>query len=651
MATPKQIYLPEIDSTIEIPEGMDEIKAKERAIQIFQKKFPNQYSEINSAYEFNKKYIKSFDEDQPANSAPVETQNTNQASSTKQQKKLPFENIATMGGMGMINPALDSLLGLLKLTGAPDNKYVKAGMRIVSPLAGASLLDKGTQDAAANSAAESMTANLVNPLKAGAATTLDEVMQLIGASEEKPALDTYKNYRDVQKGSIKKRWEEHPLASMFGTLEGAINPESVGTQLFTKGGKLVEGATSKVIQNFPTLKKLLDATITGAGSSLAYQAIDPELDIKNPGKTAGIGALLNLAPIAAVEGGKKILNSSLLKDRALPSLKSGLKENPLSGWLVSMVDSFKKGKFQNTMDKMNAGMGLDDKPGVIKQLINAADDVKAGITKPYKELKGSLFQKFGESKGDTTQLKTAIGDLFKKEGLLSSEGKVDLSKLSQFKITSDKLKQYKELAQLYEGLNKGDMSLNTVKTILESIGDKAKFKALDRGSFEKQLGSLYNSTRGSIDDTLGNLAGGKTKEVFQNLRKNVAEVKDVFGKRNVGLDKILRKEPEKIIDSIKTNLSPNYVKEVVSKYPKLKTPVEKVILSHFFNKATDSKSLARLMKNYGPKELQSILSKENFNILQKLVGNKELFQKVKSQGLDWSGVKATLPRLFDSKTQ
>lgn len=638
MATPKQIYLPEIDSTIEIPEGMDEIKAKERAIQIFQKKFPNQYSEINSAYEFNKKYIKSFDEDQPANSAPVETQNTDKANLPAKGAanfniaKLAFGLPEVIGGYA--GNKIADLIGLPKNEEALDNQ-------------------RKDSDALYKGLESGLSANLTNPVKAGAASVIDELYQLVGKSPKRSLGESYDLYRQSQKEDQAKTLKESPISNILGQITGAVMPVGVGGQLFTKGGKVISSLTGggKLEKTLPALKKIVDAILTGGSTNLAYQAIDPEVDVKNPLKTFLTGAAFNSVPTVIGEGGKKVFETGKnIFEKSKPYLNNN--QSKIKGIMDSVGEFLFNRKYRKGMEELGK-LGLDDKQKVVSELKASVGDLKNKIFTPYGDLKKSLYQKYGKERVSGEKITSQIKQIFEDEGLTWGKNKLNLNPLKKYSINADKVKNFKDLENLYKNLIDQKVPLNEIKQILSSVKEKAKFLSGDRGDYEALMGSLYNKTKGSIDDAVGNLAGGKTKEVFQNMRKNVSDLKQTLGKQkdigNIGLEKTLKKAPEQIIDSIKTNLRPSYIKEVITKYPSLKGSVEKIVLSNFFNKATDPQSLARLIKNYGEKELGQILSKEKFALLQRMIGNKEFFQKIKSNG--WSGLKSFLPKTIDTLTE
>lgn len=768
MSTPKKIYIPQIDSTIEIPEGMDEDAARGEAIKSFQETFPNEYeSKQKSIEEFKKQFLDPLewgDEDQPSNSAPTKIPNTNKVN-------LPAKGAANFN-IAKLAFGLPEVLGgyagnkIADLIGLPKNEEVLENQRKDSDA-----LYKGLESG--------LSANLTNPLKAGGASVIDEIYQLIGKSPERSLGESYDLYRQSQKEDQAKTLKESPISNILGQITGAVMPVGVGSQLFTRGGKLVSTLTGgkKVADKIPVIKKLLDAALTGGATNLAYQAIDPEVDIKNPLKTALTGAAFNFVPTAVGETLKKSWNSGLIQDKTIPALKAGFKESALTNWIPAMFDALKNGKFKNTMGQLNNKMGLQDKQAVVKelldtvndakggiesnfgnlkfenqlnklknslgdkeslvkQLIDMSDNVKKGITVPHGKLKQNLFNKLGKEKVIPSKITDEIKSIFDKEGLVWGKNKLNLNPLKKYAINNNRIPGFQKLEDLYKKLKDQKIPLNEINQILKSLRGDAKFKSIDRGEYEKLMGALYNRTTGTIDDAIGDLAGGRTKEVFQNLRKNVSEMKADFGKKNVGLDRLLKKEPEQIIkdfgnkniatyvkdlvekypklktpasnvllknltdnsksrenianfisqygaenlkkvlpkdkfdeimslasetkydtimsgfkdldktlgkdsslivDSIRTNFRPDYTKKIISDYPQLKGPVEKVVLSHFFNKATDPQSLAGLMKNYGVNELRQILSKENFNLLQKVTGNKALFDQVKKSGL-WGKV-------------
>ena len=529
---------------------------------------------------------------------------------------------------------------------------------------------------------QSATGGLSEPAAAGLSAFGEKNAQMTGLFPEgsdRPVKEAYEDYRGQGRESLGRFEAEHPIASGAANLAGLVTPGGAFGRLYKGGSKLATAAIPELSEAaakttpfiMRLLRKLGQGSIRGGTSNAAYEALNPDVALKDKpidiGKAALIGSIID----AGISGGGETYRAGkTVASNALSAGKKYLGQLVKQTKIGKAVEAVKGQRFTDEFGNVVKKGGADTPIGAGEGFTEGVEAADEAAFKQYKTIKDPIMKRFKGDPVSPEKLRQKIVGELDDAGAIDAKGNIDYESVV---FSGPEGSYYNRLAKDLDSVS-SNPSMAELDRLMRGYAKLANFgKKAERTSAENMFGKIWWAGR---DDLLDNaetllvkaeqagpqvkaaqrvaasttkaagkplqgermraiatedkaaaisnlenklseaeLRGEMTSAQLREARKSFAEKQDALKR----LRPMANKDPEKIIAGAKSQLTGSFIQDAVKTNPELREPLKKAVLGDLARRAKTSDQLKKAIEDYGVEPLRDLFQ-DDFPQLLKMAG-------------------------------
>ena len=472
---------------------------------------------------------------------------------------------------------------------------------------------------------------------------------------------------DATRNVIAESHAQNPLASLGGAIGGFVSPGSISNKVFSgatnlamrgapqlakgagflnnlgrtaniigrnvAGGALGSIATGQMTSNLPysdvegrTNEALLQGAIGGITQG-ALGAISPtaqaaKIGLESPRGQAildviqdrpilgKIGRIVNAPKVAELE--QQYSASLIDADKKYLAQKASIEAEKRLAKEVQQIDFAKqqqaiKEAKDAALNSVKTFQKADNKT-IGQQFSNWFNNKAAKFFDDFQQLKGSVISKYGNSKADVTELKSAINDVLENRFFYKKDvfGKTNIDDILSKNVDPEMASALKTLLKTKDSLENKSFSLKELDLL------RRQFQKLagDYGKKGSEYEQMFKNFAPHIDETfknnLNNIGGKNAVKEYELANQVYSKNIDVYD----ALKDIAGTAPENIIKTARSKFTGSFIDTVRSQQPELVNPVKDIILNDIAQNVKNPQQLTKILDTYGRDSLSGLFGPE-----------------------------------------